>query len=100
MGHQQRELVWIQDPQGKLHYGKLLDEDNGEDDVQRIMRFVGDPVFGFRPTQHKVDVVRIVDREVKLKGTFCKNPILLLGSANTGKTALCEMLVNHHFPER
>ena len=91
-------IQWIQDGRGEMHYGvedRMLANSRDEKEEKYVLKYVGDPVFGFKPSKRRIEVCKTLCRDVKMEATDCHNAVILFGSSRVGKTTLCEMLVNN-----
>ena len=93
-------IQWVQDERGEMHYGvqdRMSASSRDEKEEKHVLKYVGDPVFGFKPSKTRIEVCKTLCRDVRMEATDCHNAVILFGSSRVGKTSLCEMLVNNVF---
>ena len=44
---------------------------------KRVLKYVGDPVFGFKPSKTRIEVCKTLCRDVRMEATECHNAVIL-----------------------
>jgi GTPase SAR1 family protein len=92
----QGPIEWVQDKSGRLHYG-VREKSRDDKEEKFVLKYVGDPVFGFKRGKTRISISETLCRDVKMEATHCHNAVILFGSSRVGKTTLCELVVNNVF---
>ena len=77
-------IQWVQDERGEMHYGvqdRMSASSRDEKEEKHVLKYVGDPVFGFKPSKTRIEVCKTLCRDVRMEATECHNAVILFGSS-------------------
>jgi len=68
----QGPIEWVQDKSGRLHYG-VREKSRDDKEEKFVLKYVGDPVFGFKRGKTRISISETLCRDVKMEATHCHN---------------------------